>query len=100
MVGDIGAGHFASRRHMATRWDEANVRPQCYGCNVMQAGRQWEFGRRLDFEEPGRAAEIMERAASRSPNSANALRAAIDHYTEQLHKEEKEKRLTWTRSVK
>ena len=27
------AGHFMSRKHTITRWDEQNVKPQCYTCN-------------------------------------------------------------------
>ena len=40
---NIQAGHFMSRKHYSTRWDERNVHPQCYGCNVMQQGKQYEF---------------------------------------------------------
>tara|TARA_B110000483_G_scaffold95291_1_gene117135 strand:- start:1151 stop:1546 length:396 start_codon:yes stop_codon:yes gene_type:complete len=39
----IQAGHFMSRKHYSTRWDENNVYPQCFGCNVMQQGKQFEF---------------------------------------------------------
>jgi hypothetical protein len=44
----LQAGHFISRRHLSTRWDEDNVQVQCYGCNVMQQGRQFEFSKWLD----------------------------------------------------
>ena len=30
----IDAGHFISRRHNATFFDERNVHPQCKGCNM------------------------------------------------------------------
>lgn len=43
----IQAGHFMSRQHYSVRWDERNVKPQCYGCNVMQQGRQFEYSRYL-----------------------------------------------------
>ena len=33
-------GHFQSRKHYSTRWDEVNCQVQCAGCNV--------FGNRLD----------------------------------------------------
>ena len=98
MVGDAQAGHFASRRHMATRWDEDNVRVQCYRCNITDQGRQWRFGQALDREQPGRAAEVMARAEARAPNSANALRAAIEHYTAQLEALEEQKNLRWQRT--
>ena len=41
------AGHFASRRHYSTRWDEFNVQVQCYSCNICSQGMQFEFGKRL-----------------------------------------------------
>ena len=37
-----------SRRHYSTRWDEENVYPQCYGCNVMQQGQQYLFSKFID----------------------------------------------------
>jgi hypothetical protein len=46
----IQAGHFMSRQHYSVRWDERNVKPQCYGCNVMQQGKQFEFSRYLGEE--------------------------------------------------
>jgi len=30
----LQCGHFMSRRHYSTRWDENNVGVQCYGCNI------------------------------------------------------------------
>ena len=51
----IQCGHFMSRARYATRWDEENCRPQCYGCNVMQQGRQYEFAKGLDAESEGKA---------------------------------------------
>lgn len=41
-------GHFMSRQHNTTRYHFKNTAPQCYGCNVMQQGKQYEFGRALD----------------------------------------------------
>ena len=34
----IEIGHFHSRRYMAIRWDERNVRPQCHACNQDMEG--------------------------------------------------------------
>lgn len=33
----LHAGHFISRVHKATRWDEQNVHAQCAKCNLMQS---------------------------------------------------------------
>lgn len=44
----LQAGHFQSRKHYSTRWDEDNVQVQCSGCNVFRYGEQWKFGKWLD----------------------------------------------------
>ena len=44
------AGHFMSRKHTITRYDERNVKPQCYTCNCHYYGRQYEFGLALNKE--------------------------------------------------
>jgi hypothetical protein len=49
-VKKIHCGHFISRQYMSTRWDERNVAPQCYGCNVMQQGKQFEFSLKIGKE--------------------------------------------------
>ena len=36
----LQAGHFMSRKHYATRWDEDNVEVQCMGCNVYRKADQ------------------------------------------------------------
>ena len=41
-------GHFQSRRHYSTRWDEVNCQLQCAGCNVFKYGEQYIFGNKLD----------------------------------------------------
>ena len=40
---EIQAGHFMSRKHYSTRWDERNVKTQCVGCNVFKFGLAYEF---------------------------------------------------------
>lgn len=39
----IQAGHFISRKHYATRWNEQNVHAQCVGCNVFKYGEQYKY---------------------------------------------------------
>ena len=43
----LQAGHFMSRKHYATRWDEDNVAVQCMGCNVYRYGEQYKFSKHL-----------------------------------------------------
>ena len=61
----IQCGHFQSRKNYATRWNEDNARPQCYGCNVMQQGKQWDFGINLNREKEG-LAELMAEEAKKT----------------------------------
>lgn len=47
-IKELQCGHFMGRAHNATRYSEENTAPQCYGCNVMQQGRQYIFGMEID----------------------------------------------------
>lgn len=40
-------GHWASRRHYSTRWDENNCHVQCAGCNVFRAGEIYLYTKYL-----------------------------------------------------
>ena len=40
---NIQAGHFMSRKHYSTRWEEDNVFPQCLACNVYRSGEQYKY---------------------------------------------------------
>lgn len=44
---EADAGHYESRRHNNTRYDERNVWPQCRTCNRFEEGRKYEFGKFL-----------------------------------------------------
>ena len=84
-VGNLQAGHFASRRHMATRWDDrddgaSNVMPQCIACNLYDQGRQWYFGRRLDEVVSGRAEDIMRTAQRPRSYGVAELRQLLERY--------------------
>ena len=43
----LQCGHFMSRKHIATRWDENNCQVQCVGCNVFRYGEQYLFSQYL-----------------------------------------------------
>ena len=81
----IQAGHFMSRARYSTRWDEENVRPQCYGCNVMQQGRQFEFAKNLDKESQGKA-DAMHVASLQTVKFADyELEEMIEDYKQKLN---------------
>jgi len=61
--GSIHAGHFMSRRHLATRWDEKNVNGQCAGCNTFRGGEQYRQSIGIDRKwGEGTSAELEQRA--------------------------------------
>ena len=43
----LHAGHFVSRHHVLTRYDERNVKPQCDSCNKYHGGEIALFGAKL-----------------------------------------------------
>lgn len=58
-------GHFQSRKHYATRWDEINCQVQCVGCNVYKYGEQFRFGIHLNqIYGTGVAEELLQKARS------------------------------------
>ena len=57
------AGHFQSRSHHSTRWDEVNVQVQCIKCNMFRQGEQYKFGLYLDERYVKRTAKELEQRA-------------------------------------
>jgi hypothetical protein len=53
-------GHFQSRRHHSTRWDEKNCQVQCIKCNMYEQGEQFRFGLSLDAKYGAGTAEELE----------------------------------------
>ena len=53
-------GHFQSRRHHNTRWDEKNCQVQCVKCNMFGQGEQYKFGMYLDAKYGLGTAEELE----------------------------------------
>ena len=47
---ELHCGHFVSRQHLATRYEEKNCRPQCVGCNVFGKGQAAVFAEKLTQE--------------------------------------------------
>lgn len=47
---DMDNGHFRSRKHLATRYDLDNCRPQCKTCNQFKEGKYERFENHLRRE--------------------------------------------------
>jgi hypothetical protein len=41
---EMDAGHYINRKHLALRWNEINVQPQCRACNRFDEGNIPAFG--------------------------------------------------------
>jgi len=80
------AGHFQSRKHYATRWDEINVQVQCSGCNVFKYGEQYKFALNLDKKfGDGTAEELFIKAKEIVKFSTKELETLITYYKDQVN---------------
>jgi 5-methylcytosine-specific restriction endonuclease McrA len=78
----LQAGHFVSRKHYATRWDEDNVQVQCSGCNVFRYGEQYLFSKYLgvDLSE-----ELLIKSRKIQKFTDNELLEMIELYNEKVN---------------
>lgn len=91
---DSDAGHFISRRHMATKYDERNVHAQSRHDNRFQAGRQYEFGLYIDQKYgAGTATALLVASRQLSKLGTFEIKALTKYYKEQVELLKKEKGL-------
>ena len=78
-------GHFMSRKHMATRWEEKNCGAQCVSCNHYGAGRQYEFSIALDSKfGKGTADRMLVKSNGVAKFMPFELDEMIKHYKEKI----------------
>ena len=89
---NIHAGHFISRRHLATRWLEQNVKPQSAADNLFGQGEPYPFSLHLDSEYGSGTAEELQLIA-RQPFKMMRIDYVekISYYKELVNKIKKEK---------
>lgn len=81
-INKMQCGHFWSRKHYSIRWNEDNARPQCYSCNMMLNGRQYEFGNKLRAEIGEERFSILERLKNTSVKNLNLnFKELYDYFT-------------------
>ena len=79
------AGHFQSRSHHSTRWDEVNVQVQCVKCNMYRQGEQYKFGMYLDQKfGDGTAEELEYRAKTIVKLNRVDYEEAIERYKQKI----------------
>ena len=75
-------GHFQSRTHYATRWNEINCQVQCVGCNMFKSGQQYIFGKNLDSKYgDGTAHELYMKAKMITKITTPEIKEMIEKYT-------------------
>ena len=85
-------GHFQSRKHLATRWDEENCQVQCVGCNMFKAGEQYKFSVALDGKYgEGKAEELELLARTIMKVSRIDYEEKISYYKDLVDKLKKDK---------
>ena len=88
----LQCGHFQSRRHLATRWDQENCQVQCVGCNMFKAGEQYKFSIALDSKYgEGKAEELQFLARTIMKVSRIDYEEKISYYKDLVEKLKKEK---------
>jgi hypothetical protein len=77
----LQCGHFQSRKHYSTRFDEINCQTQCAGCNVFRYGEQFVFGQNLNKKFGDGTAEKLLQKSREIVKFANIdLIEMIDRY--------------------
>lgn len=79
---NLQSGHFQSRRHNNTRYDEQNCNAQCMSCNVWFHGEQYKYAKALDLKYgAGTAVRLEALAKIPHPFKVEELQALIEEYT-------------------
>lgn len=88
------AGHFISRRHYGTRWNEINVQVQSVKDNIFNQGNTPEFGRRL-VQDYGQSAVDMLFYLRDTPAKLNrlSLKLLIGQYSEMVEQIKENKKI-------
>ena len=82
-TGGIQAGHFMSRKHYSTRWDEDNVKPQCVGCNMFRSGEQYKYSLYLGKQ----LSEKLHEKSNKIVKFTNIeLEEMFQHYSDEVKK--------------
>ena len=85
-------GHFQSRKHLSTRFDEENCQVQCVKCNVYAWGEQYKFSLALDSKYgEGKAEELQYLARTTLKISRVEYEEKISYYKSLVEKLKKEK---------
>lgn len=80
-IAQMQNGHFVSRKVNVLRYDEENCNAQCYSCNVMKYGEQYQYARALDLKYgDGTADRLHARRFETHKLTIQELEDIIDKY--------------------
>lgn len=84
---DMDCGHFISRSHFSTRYDERNTHSQCRACNRFHEGRKDEYALFLQNKYGNNILQELNQAKwTLKKHNELELQAMIDQYQEKLEK--------------
>tara|TARA_R110002050_G_scaffold202777_2_gene337979 strand:+ start:666 stop:1076 length:411 start_codon:yes stop_codon:yes gene_type:complete len=91
---NIHAGHFISRKQLATRWSILNVQPQSAADNLFGQGEQYQFGINLDSKYgEGTAEQLSLEARQTIKMSRVDYEEKITYYKSVVNKIKQEKNI-------
>lgn len=83
-------GHFISRRHLATRWDERNTAFQCPYCNTYNQGQQYFFSLFIEKKYgKGTVDEIIQKSKETVKITKGEYETLIEFYKRKVKELEK-----------
>jgi len=77
-------GHFIARAALATRWELANLKPQCSYCNVTLHGNIDEYKSRLEAERKGITDYLYEQSKVVTKPSRDELKQLLFDFQQKL----------------
>lgn len=91
---DADAGHFISRRYMATKYDERNVNAQSRHDNRFAAGEQFKHSKAIDIKwGAGTADKLLVKSRTISKIASFEINELTKHYKKEVERLKKEKGL-------
>src|SRR3990167_754356 len=75
---NLQCGHYVSRSHNSTRYDEENCHAQCIGCNVFKSGNMAEYSHQLGWKL---CEKLLLKGKILHQFTRQELQAIIDKYT-------------------
>ena len=86
-VDKMQCGHFMSRRYHSLRWHKyGNCNPQCYGCNIMDQGRQYVHSKYIDKRYgTGTAEELLKRSKEKRKYNNEELIQLTKYYNSKVN---------------